>query len=270
VKAYLLDAQQFDIVVLKPVTLDNEFNRICKTDAKISLRKTPVSKNLSFVWSNGDKTPIATFKNPGGDLSLVLSDTSTKCSVKVSTKVNFLENNIVVPKKDFSICMDEPVHFPIQLNLGTKDLNFQWNGPTLTTSDTISRILVKTNGTYTVKVSEQLYPACQFNFTFQVADKCEAVILAPNIFTPNGDGKNDIFIPVAKVAKRAQIVGLQILNRWGEILYSKSNASNLQWDGKFNGKRVPIDTYAWVVQYMSVDFPEKGIQTIRGAVFVVY
>ena len=44
------------------------------------------------MWSNGDKTPIATFKNPGGDLSLVLSDTATKCSVKVSTKVNFLEN----------------------------------------------------------------------------------------------------------------------------------------------------------------------------------
>ena len=270
VKAYLMDAQQFDIVVLKPVTLDTEFNRICQADAKISLRKTPVSKNLSFVWSNGDKTPIANFKNPGGDLSLVLSDTATKCSVKVSTKVNFLENNIVVPKKDFSICMDEPVPFPIQLNLGAKDLNFQWSGPTLTPSDTTSRILVKSNGTYTVKVSEQLFPACQFNFTFQVADKCEAVILAPSIFTPNGDKKNDFFIPVAKVAKRAQIISLQILNRWGEILYFKSNDSNLQWDGKFNGTRVPRDTYAWVVQYKSVDFPEKGIQTIRGAVIVAY
>ena len=268
VMAYLMDAQQFDIVVLKPVTLDSEYNRICKTDAKISLTKSPVSKNLSFVWSNGDKTPTATFKYPGGDLSLALSDTATKCSVKVSTKVNFLENTYVMPKKDFSICMDSPVPFPILLNSSMKDLKFKWTGPSLSSVDTLNQILVKTSGSYQVKITDK--DNCILNNTFPVSDKCEPIIIAPSIFTPNGDGKNDYFSPLPKVAKRVEILSLQIFNRWGEMIFSKSGSSDLQWDGKSNGVRVPQDSYAWVVQYKAVDFPEKGIQTIRGAVIVAY
>jgi gliding motility-associated-like protein len=263
-----MDAQQFDIVVLKPVTLDSEYNRICKTDAKITLTKTPVSKNLSYVWSNGDKTPTATFKNPGGDLSLVLTDTATKCSVKLSTKVNFLENTYVMPKKDFSICMDSPVPFPIQLNSSMKDLKFKWSGPSLTSADTTNKILVKTSGSYQVRITDK--DNCILNNTFPVSDKCEPIIIAPSIFTPNGDGKNDYFSPLPKVAKRVEILSLQIFNRWGETIFSKSGSSDLQWDGKSNGVRVPQDSYAWVVQYKAVDFPEKGIQTIRGAVIVAY
>jgi gliding motility-associated-like protein len=268
VKAYLMDAQQFDIVVLKPVTLDSEYNRICKTDAKIKLTTAPVSKNLQYNWSNGDNTPTATFKNPGGALSLVLSDTATKCSVKVSTKVNFLENNYVMPKKDFSICMDSPVPFPILLNSSMKDLKFSWTGPSLSSVDTLNQILVKTNGNYQVKITDK--DNCVLNSTFPVSDKCEPVIIAPSIFTPNGDGKNDYFSPVPKVAKRVEILSLQIFNRWGEMIFSKSGSSDLQWDGKSNGVRVPQDSYAWVIQYKAVDFPEKAIQTIRGAVIVAY
>jgi gliding motility-associated-like protein len=108
------------------------------------------------------------------------------------------------------------------------------------------------------------------NNAFPVSDKCEPIIIAPSIFTPNGDGKNDYFSPLAKVAKRVEILSLQIFNRWGEMIFSKSGSSDLQWDGKSNGLRVPQDSYAWVVQYKAVDFPEKGIQTIRGAVIVAY
>jgi gliding motility-associated-like protein len=268
VKAYLLDAQQFDIVVLKPVTLDAEYNRICKTDAKITLTKTPVSKNLVYAWSNGDKTPTATFKYPGGNLSLALSDTATKCSVKVSTKVNFLENSYVMPKKDFSICMDSPVPFPIQLNSSTKDLKFEWTGSMITSADINNQILVKTSGNYQVKITDK--EGCVLNNTFPVSDKCEPIIIAPSIFTPNGDGKNDYFSPLPKVAKRVEILTLQIFNRWGEMIFSKSGSPDLQWDGKSNGVRVPQDSYVWVIQYKAVDYPEKGTQTIRGAVIVAY
>jgi len=268
VRDYLMDAQQFDIVVLKPVTLDAEYNRICKTDAKIKLTTAPVSKNLQYNWSNGDKTPTATFISPGGDLSLVLTDTATKCSVRVSTKVNFLENKYVMPQKDFSICMDSPVPFLIQLNSSMKDLKFEWSGPSLSSVNTLNQILIKADGKYLVKITDK--DNCVMNNTFLVSDKCEPVIIAPSIFTPNGDGKNDYFSPLPKVAKRVEILSLQIFNRWGEMIFFKSGSSDLQWDGKSNGLRVPQDSYAWVVQYKAVDFPEKGTQTIRGAVIVAY
>jgi gliding motility-associated-like protein len=173
-----------------------------------------------------------------------------------------------MPKKDFSICMDSPVPFPIQLNSSMKDLKFKWAGPSMTLADTTNQILVKSSGNYLVKITDK--DNCVLNNTFPVSDKCEPIIIAPSIFTPNGDGKNDYFSPVPKVAKRVEILSLQIFNRWGETIFSKSGSSDLQWDGKSNGVRVPQDSYAWIVQYKAVDFPEKGIQTIRGAVIVAY
>jgi hypothetical protein len=54
------------------------------------------------------------------------------------------------------------------------------------------------------------------------------------------------------------------------MIFSKSGSPDLQWDGKSNGVRVPQDSYVWVIQYKAVDYPEKGTQTIRGAVIVAY
>ncbi len=51
----------------------------------------------------------------------------------------------------------------------------------------------------------------------------------PNVFTPNGDGYNDYFIPFPYVnVERAEI---EIFNRWGAIVY-KSSDPEILWDGK--------------------------------------
>ena len=267
VKNYLLDAQEFKLDVLAPFDLPSEFNRICKTDAKIALDKTPSSPNLVYQWSNGDKTPIAVMKNPGGEISLLLSDSKTKCSLTKKTKVNFLTNEYVIPQKDFSICMDRPVPFTIQLNGGTKDLTFSWAGPLGAISST-NAIKVANSGNYAVKLTDK--EGCKIETVIKVADKCDPLIIAPSIFTPNGDQKNDYFSPMAQNPARAKIVGVQIYNRWGELLFSKSDVADIQWDGKYNGVLVPQDSYVWVVQYKSVDYPERGILTQRGAVIVAY
>ena len=65
-------------------------------------------------------------------------------------------------------------------------------------------------------------------------------ILAPNVFTPNGDGLNDTFevvniflFPNSK---------LTVYNRWGQEVYSDNNYAN-NWDGD----GVPDGTYFWVI-----------------------
>jgi gliding motility-associated-like protein len=56
-----------------------------------------------------------------------------------------------------------------------------------------------------------------------------------NAFTPNGDGKNDLFL---------KGLDLTILNRWGQELYKGRDG----WDGTFNGKLVSPGTYFYIVQ----------------------
>lgn len=59
------------------------------------------------------------------------------------------------------------------------------------------------------------------------AEQCLSYEL-PNVFTPNGDGVNDILIP--KKNENIQSVDFILYNRWGMIVY-KTNDPNINWDG---------------------------------------
>jgi gliding motility-associated-like protein len=266
IKNFPLDAQEFDIVVLKPTKLTPVYNRICKTSASITPTKLPASSNLQYLWSTGARTPTINVPAPGGKVSLMLSDTATGCSVKLNTEVNFLENPYFIPTTAYSICMDDPKPYNLQLNGRVDSLTFEWKfGSTILSTQ--NKVRVTEAGNYTVRITD--LDNCSINHTFTVSDKCEPILLTPNVFTPNGDGKNDLFTPQPKSTKRARILGLQIFNRWGELLFT-SKGPEFSWDGKVNGSRVPQESYVWQLQYESLDYPERGTLTARGGVLVVY
>lgn len=68
----------------------------------------------------------------------------------------------------------------------------------------------------------------------------------PNAFTPNGDSKNDVFKAV--VPDGVRVLEMTILNRWGQKVFSEQNSNN-GWDGRFNDKDAPSDTYVFIVRY---------------------
>ena len=71
-------------------------------------------------------------------------------------------------------------------------------------------------------------------------------IKKPNVFTPNGDGKNDQFI-IEVPGKLYECTDLVIYNRWGQIQFI-STGNNLSWDGRNNvGKIVPNGTYFYTI-----------------------
>ena len=266
IKNFPLDAQEFDIVVLKPTQLTPIYNRICKTNATITPSKVPISANLQYLWSTGARTPSVQIPAPGGKVTLILSDTATGCSTKLSTEVNFLENPHFIPTTNYSICMDDPKPYNLTLNGKVDSLKFEWKFGTSILS-TQNKVRVAQAGKYTVQITD--LDNCSINHTFEVSDKCEPTLLTPNVFTPNGDGKNDFFIPQPKNPLRAKIIGLQIFNRWGELLFT-SKGPEFAWDGKVNGTRVPQESYVWQLQYESLDYPARGILTERGGVLVIY
>jgi len=56
-------------------------------------------------------------------------------------------------------------------------------------------------------------------------------VIAPNIFTPNGDGDNDLFFLDVTDASNVDLV---ILNRWGNVIF-QSSGPNPAWDGTTEG-----------------------------------
>jgi gliding motility-associated-like protein len=68
----------------------------------------------------------------------------------------------------------------------------------------------------------------------------------PNAFTPNGDGKNDVFrIPPSNFQ---EIKLFAVYNRWGLRVFETAN-SGVGWDGTFGGQPQPAGVYVWQIQY---------------------
>lgn len=59
-------------------------------------------------------------------------------------------------------------------------------------------------------------------------------IVLPNAFTPNGDGRNDVFMPQLNIDRAYNFLEFSVYNRWGQVMYSTSNI-NAGWDGSYKG-----------------------------------
>jgi len=80
-------------------------------------------------------------------------------------------------------------------------------------------------------------------------------VIVPNVFSPNGDGKNDFFVIGNLEAFKNPAIW--IYNRWGRLLYSSDNYQN-NWDGDDH----PDGTYFFVLKLSD---PEKEY---KGTVFI--
>ncbi len=60
-------------------------------------------------------------------------------------------------------------------------------------------------------------------------DNCPQYTL-PNVFTPNGDGSNDLFTPILPY-RYIKSIDINIFNRWGQVMFHTNNPM-INWDGK--------------------------------------
>ncbi len=92
----------------------------------------------------------------------------------------------------------------------------------------------------------------------------EFFIEMPNTFTPNGDGMNDLFLPMGH-AIDTENFEMEIFNRWGNSIYT-TNSLSKGWNGTSNGQRVADGTYMYRVVVQNAI--TKEILTYQGYVAV--
>jgi len=98
-------------------------------------------------------------------------------------------------------------------------------------------------------------------------EKCECNFYVPNAFTPNGDEKNEGFIPVydCEIASYS----LKIFNRWGEMIFQTGDPY-FHWQGADNKKPVE-DLYIYLINYRPVIMGEVQMEkSLTGTVAVIY
>ena len=125
------------------------------------------------------------------------------------------------------------------------------------TLEGIMRPLINYSAIKTVRIGHE-DPTEEFSYTL------------PNVFTPNGDGFNDVFEPIVTGIDLIVSAKTVVFNRWGNILHDTDDPL-IQWDGKSKLTKMdcPPGTYFYIcdITYQSQTGEEK--LHLQGSITIV-
>ncbi len=171
--------------------------------------------------------------------------------VQKTVKLNVIKINANAGPKDTSVVIGQP----LQLN-ATGGINYLWlpNNSWLSNTAINNPVaLPQNNIEYIVKVSDSIGCFGLDSLNVKVY-KVAPDLYVPNAFTPNGDGRNDVFRPVPLGIKSLEL--FQVYNRFGQLIYNSADI-NKGWDGTFGGRPQDPATYTWVAK--ATDYTGKKI-----------
>lgn len=191
----------------------------------------------SYLWNTGETSQTITVTNPG---SYWVNATSA-CGAEADTVVisNF-------PSVSLSLGADRPLCIGESITLDAGPIKPRlWS-----TGDTTRVLTVQTGGTYSVTVTD----ACGLAVTDSVSIFARFSLnnVFPTVFTPNGDGLNEVFRPM----NYEDPYTLKIANRWGQEIFigrDMTAAENGGWDGSFNGSTVANGVYYYFATLIDCD-----------------
>lgn len=86
----------------------------------------------------------------------------------------------------------------------------------------------------------------------------------PSAFSPNGDGRNDVF-SINKTWRFQKLLEFRIFDRWGQQVYNSVNVND-GWDGKHQGQDQPMGVYHYVIR---IARPDGQVKTYKGDITLV-
>lgn len=119
-----------------------------------------------------------------------------------------------------------------------------------------ARIRMHLSTYITLKVTSP-YGCVSTDSVYAHAPNC-CTLEMPTAFSPNGDGRNDVFRPVT--LGHQNIEHFRVYNRWGQVVY-ESRQTFQGWDGTFNGQVQDMGTYMYSLTYRCTDgtlYEKKG------------
>jgi gliding motility-associated-like protein len=260
-------------MLLSVVGTDNT-NILSWTDA------TPWSNFVYVVYrktSGGSFTPIGTSTNlsyTDNNLSngqeycyYIESRGNYDLSIIPDTLINFSQRLCSTPEDDVAPCAPQ---LYIEANCSEDRLRLEWNDLLKTCGDDVASYQIYRADSRTDTMTLFASIPSALDTTFEVNGQsiagCYAISAIdstgnesalsdsscvnycpeyelPNVFTPNGDGKNDFFIPIQPY-RDVDSIDLVIINRWGEKVFTSSDP-DIKWNGvhRTSGELVSSGVY---------------------------
>lgn len=271
---------ELTILVVEQASLSiNADTTICNGDEIIltAITTTPDEIPQAFEWlANGEtiSTEQSVAVSPDMDTEYTLVyNYGLDCEILTQSMTVFVEESInitelLVGPDDGS----DPVNLPIGtidtitaiVTPDNLDLTFSWtvdgdpygdNTNSITHTSAVEGLV-----NYAITVTSGI--GCTDEASVEVLF-VEPTIAVPNVFTPNGDNKNEFFFPVT--SGTLEVIDLKVYNRWGQLVFDNDDLEN-GWDGTYNGNPAPSEVYIYKVQYRKVNDPDAPIIEEKGDV----
>jgi len=220
---------------------------------------TEKQAEVDYLWSFGDGTyskdqnPKHSYIKSGSYIVSLIVRSSVDNSVLTKATDELIVVN-PIPKVDFSYELKENQGIPVTTFINLTDRGYKWNwnmgdGNSYSAKDPDH--LYYRKGKYNVTLTVENEFGCTKAFTKPVDIKDDYNLLAPNSFTPNGDGINDFFIPEA--LKVMDVMFTMTIISINEGVIFETNSISNPWNGnnQKTGSLCGEGTYKWVVSFVN-------------------
>ncbi len=201
----------------------------------------------TYVWNNGITNATA------GPITVYPTATTTY-SVTVTDACNYISTDtmhvVVVPSGNASFYVSPDTIQPGQVvtftNTGTGNTSYYWTfGDGSSTTGTSPTHDYANSGTYQIMLIGYNSYGCPDTATGDVF--VSPMVIIPNVFTPNGDGQNDVFY---FTIAGATCLHCNIYNRWGVLVYQLNSVAE-GWPGIIRQTNEPASdgVYYYILDY---------------------
>jgi gliding motility-associated-like protein len=210
----------------------------------------PEGTFMNMMWHDGSTGDSYLAETTGMVRIQVFDDEG--CTARDSVQVAFHPQPVVDLGSDTTLCGESS----ITLDAGNPGAEYLW-----TTGETTRQIEVFAGeNVYGVEVTYGGICTASDQIMIGACSIKDNLANIPNVFTPNGDGKNDTWF-FYEAASYPDMV-IEIFDRWGKLIYQSEPGYGTPWDGKsLNGKEMPMDSYHYIIR--------TGGEEITGTITIV-
>ena len=249
---------------------------LCPTDSPIDLYNyLGGSPETGGTWSPALASGTGVF-DPMNDAANTYTYTlNNPCGSSNNSVVVVINNCDSAPIALFNVpnirpCINDCINFLDQSNNNPTSYLWYFPGATPNTSTDQNPLNICYNsiGSFDVKLVVQNIEG-KDSLTlpnYITVDSCNIIpttVIIPNVLSPNGDGKNDLF----NVSGTGIIsVKINIFNRWGSLLFNTDGISNIGWDGRTSsGNELAAGTYFYIIDVETA----QETKTYKGALTLI-
>ncbi|MBS1548142.1 MAG: gliding motility-associated C-terminal domain-containing protein, partial [Bacteroidetes bacterium] len=160
-----------------------------------------------------------------------------------SDQITVIFNPIPEPMgmHQYFTCLDDDPHY-VDIDAGNPGSTFLWAD-----GQTTHLIHANSYGWHSVAITNSF--GCSIADSAMVNEFCRPTLFIPNTFTPNGDGRNDVWLAVGN---NVGFYEMYVFDRWGGVIFHTTDFSK-GWDGTMDGNPVPNEVYAYRVVFRLIE-----------------